>query len=316
MVTSYCVGRVAAGAIAEKYLKLAYGVEIVAFVSSVGRVQLPSAVSPPSQVSADDDDDVVEDALSPEFVELLKTVSREQVDAQITRCPHAETSERMTQVRTSTHPSRAISYATQRRAHTSAQRIIRAKNANDSIGGTVTCVIRNVPSGIGEPVFDKLEAKLAHAMLSIPATKAFEIGSGFRGTQVPGSKHNDAFVARADGSLGTRTNWSGGVQGGIANAEDVYFRIGFKSPATISQAQQTVQYDGTAGTLAARGRHDPCVVPRAVPIVEAMAALVIMDHVLIQNARKTAASLLPPITTLPPTMVKAAKVTEEKEAKE
>ncbi|KAI0762394.1 chorismate synthase [Fomes fomentarius] len=286
------IGRVAAGAIAEKYLKLAYGVEIVAFVSSVGRVQLPSAVSPPSQVPADDDDDTVEDALSPEFVQLLKTVSREQVDAQTTRCPHAETSERMT------------------------QRIIRAKNANDSIGGTVTCVIRNVPSGIGEPVFDKLEAKLAHAMLSIPATKAFEIGSGFRGTQVPGSKHNDAFVARADGSLGTRTNWSGGVQGGIANGEDVYFRIGFKSPATISQAQQTVQYDGTAGTLAARGRHDPCVVPRAVPIVEAMAALVVMDHVLIQNARKTAASLLPPITTLPPTMVKAAKVTEEKEAKE
>ena len=112
-----------------------------------------------------------------------------------------------------------------------------------------------------------------------------------------------------DGRMGTRTNWSGGVQGGISNGEDVYFRVGFKSPATISQAQDTAQYDGTQGTLAARGRHDPCVVPRAVPIVEAMAALVIMDHVLIQNARKTAGSLLPAITTLPPTMVRVASGT-------
>ena len=191
------------------------------------------------------------------------------------------------------------------------QRIIRAKDAQDSIGGTVTCVVRNVPSGLGEPVFDKLEAKLAHAMLSIPATKGFEIGSGFRGTQVPGSRHNDAFVARADGSMGTRTNWSGGVQGGISNGEDVYFRVGFKSPATISQAQDTAQYDGTPGTLAARGRHDPCVVPRAVPIVEAMAALVIMDAVLLQNSRRTAGELLPPITTLPPTMTKMTKLPEE-----
>lgn len=187
----------------------------------------------------------------------------------------------------------------------------------------MTCVIRGVPAGLGEPVFDKLEAKLAHAMLSIPATKGFEIGSGFRGTEVPGSKHNDAFFRREDGSLGTRTNWSGGIQGGISNGEDIYFRyalaahsglrtltpvrrVGFKSPATISQAQETAQYDGTPGTLAARGRHDPCVVPRAVPIVEAMASLVIMDQLLIQNARKTASSLLPQIATLPPTMVKPA----------
>jgi chorismate synthase len=275
------IGRVAAGAIAEKYLKMVYGVEIVAFVSSVGKVKLPSYVSPPSQVPADEDD-VIEDALSPEFVNLLKTITREQVDAHLTRCPHPETAELMT------------------------KRIIRAKESSDSIGGTVTCVIRGVPAGLGEPVFDKLEAKLAHAMLSIPATKAFEIGSGFRGTEVPGSKHNDAFVRKADGSLGTLTNWSGGIQGGISNGEDIYFRIGFKSPATISQAQETAQYDGTPGKLAARGRHDPCVVPRAVPIVEAMASLVIMDHVLMQNARKTALSLLPSITTLPPTMIKPA----------
>lgn len=143
-------------------------------------------------------------------------------------------------------------------------------------------------------------------MLSIPATKAFEIGSGFRGTEAPGSRHNDAFFVKPDGSMGTKTNWSGGVQGGITNAEDIYFRVGFKSPATISQAQETAQYDGTPGTLAARGRHDPCVVPRAVPIVEAMASLVVMDQLLIQNARKATASLLPAITTLPPTMVKPA----------
>lgn len=166
----------------------------------------------------------------------------------------------------------------------------------------VTCVIRNVPSGLGEPVFDKFEASLAHAMLSIPATKAFEIGSGIKGSEVPGSKHNDPFVRRQDGKLGTATNWSGGVQGGITNGEDIYFRVTFKSPATISQGQQTARYDGTPGELAARGRHDPCVVPRAVPIVEAMAAIVVMDQLLIQNSRTAATSLLPEITTLPVSM--------------
>ncbi|KAH0838710.1 chorismate synthase [Lanmaoa asiatica] len=284
------IGRVAAGAIAEKYLKLVYGIEIVAFVSSVGKIHLPSNVAPPSMTpDGVEDNDDVEDAVSPEFRQLLATVTRAEVDKHPTRCPHTETAERMT------------------------KRIIRAKEVQDSIGGTVTCVIRNVPSGLGEPVFDKFEAKLAHAMLSIPATKAFEVGSGFKGTEVPGSKHNDPFVLK-DGKLGTSSNWSGGIQGGITNGEDIYFRqaghlritwyrIGFKSPATISQAQNTAQYDGTPGTLAARGRHDPCVVPRAVPIVEAMAAIVVMDQLLIQNARKTTASMLPPITTLPPTMM-------------
>ncbi|KAJ6573932.1 chorismate synthase [Mycena vulgaris] len=270
------VGRVAAGAIAERYLKLAYGVEIVAFVSSVGKVHLPVTVGAPS---VDDENDDAPEPMSEEFRQLLATVSRADVDKHATRCPHPETADRMK------------------------QRIIRAKDAADSIGGTVTCVIRNLPSGLGEPVFDKFEAMLAHAMLSIPATKGFEIGSGFRGTEVPGSKHNDAFVRRADGSLGTQTNWSGGVQGGITNGEDVYFRVGFKPPATISQAQATAQYDGTPGSLAARGRHDPCVVPRAVPIVEAMASIVVMDLLLTQKSRQAAASLLPPITTLPATMV-------------
>ncbi|KAF9471305.1 chorismate synthase [Pholiota conissans] len=280
------IGRVAAGAIAEKYLKIAYGIEIVAFVSSVGKVHLPSTLAPPTltRQNTDEDDDKAEDALSKDFIHLLSTVTREEVDKLPTRCPHPETSERMI------------------------QRIIRAKDAQDSIGGTVTCVIRNVPSGLGEPVFDKFEASLAHAMLSIPATKAFEIGSGFRGTEVPGSQHNDHFAGDASGRLRTVTNWSGGIQGGITNGENIYFRIGFKSPATISQPQETAQYDGTPGSLAARGRHDPCVVPRAVPIVEAMAAIVVMDQLLMQNARKTAASLLPPITTLPPTMIVPKKL--------
>jgi len=275
------IGRVAAGAIAEKYLKQAFGIEIVAFVSSVGKIHLPSTLAGPSLTRSDtnEDNDDAEDAISEDFRRLLKTVTREIVDKHPTRCPHPETAETMT------------------------QRIIRAKEKNDSIGGTVTCVIRGVPAGLGEPVFDKFEAALGHAMLSIPATKAFEVGSGFRGTEVPGSKHNDAFVVREDGSLGTVTNWSGGIQGGITNGEDIYFRLGFKSPATISQAQETARYDGTAGTLTARGRHDPCVVPRAVPIVEAMAAIVVMDQLLMQDGRKTAASRLPPIQTLPPTMV-------------
>ncbi|EIN13239.1 chorismate synthase [Punctularia strigosozonata HHB-11173 SS5] len=278
------IGRVAAGAIAEKYLKTVYGIEIVAFVSSVGKIHLPYVAAPPSNaVPADNDDadhdDDAHDALSPEFVQLLNTVTRADVDRHPTRCPHPETAERMT------------------------KRILRAKDAQDSIGGTVTCVVRRAPAGLGEPVFDKFEAQLARAMLSIPATKGFELGSGFRGTEVPGSRHNDAFVVRPDGSLGTATNWSGGVQGGITNGEHIYFRVGFKSPATITQAQATAQYDGTPGTLAARGRHDPCVVPRAVPIVEAMASLVVMDALLAQSARAAAAARLPPVTTLPPTMV-------------
>lgn len=182
------------------------------------------------------------------------------------------------------------------------------RDKKDSIGGTVTCVIRNVPTGLGEPCFDKLEAKLAHAMLSIPATKGFEIGSGFGGCEVPGSIHNDPFVV-APGipenkagagdenkkRLATKTNNSGGVQGGISNGASIYFRVAFKPPATIGQAQTTTSYDFEEGVLEAKGRHDPCVVPRAVPIVEAMSALVIIDALMAQNARETARSLLPPL---------------------
>src|SRR6516225_6484083 len=157
------------------------------------------------------------------------------------------------------------------------------RDAGDSVGGVIECVVRGVPAGLGDPVFDKLEADLAKAMLSIPAAKAFEIGSGFGATQMRGSQHNDAFETRA-GKIRTTTNNSGGVQGGISNGEDIYFRVAFKPPATIALEQKTVTTSNEETALAARGRHDPCVLPRAVPIVEAMAALVLCDHALRQNA--------------------------------
>ena len=157
------------------------------------------------------------------------------------------------------------------------------RDEGDSVGGVIECVARGVPPGLGEPVFDKLEADLAKAMLSIPAAKAFEIGSGFGATQMRGSQHNDAFETRA-GKIRTTTNNSGGVQGGISNGEDIYFRVAFKPPATIALEQKTVTISKDETELTARGRHDPCVLPRAVPIVEAMAALVLCDHALRQNA--------------------------------
>ena len=162
--------------------------------------------------------------------------------------------------------------------------LIKAVRARgDSVGGVIECVARGVPPGLGEPVFDRLEADLAKAMLSLPATRGFEIGSGFAAAGMTGSEHNDAFEMR-DGRVRTTTNRSGGVQGGISNGEDVVFRVAFKPTATIAQAQRTVTAAGENTELAARGRHDPCVLPRAVPMVEAMAALVLVDHALRQRA--------------------------------
>jgi len=157
------------------------------------------------------------------------------------------------------------------------------RDQGDSIGGVIECVARCLAPGLGEPVFDKLEADLAKAMLSIPAAKGFEIGSGFAATQMHGSQHNDAFEIR-DGKIWTTTHRFGGVQGGISNGEDIYFRVAFKPPATIALRQKTVTTSSQQTELAARGRHDPCVLPRAVPIVEAMAALVLCDHALRQRA--------------------------------
>ena len=228
------IGRVAAGAIAEKYLRQTYGIEIIAWVSSVGMVNAP-------------------------YIDI-DTISRIQTDQNLVRCPHKETAQKMTQA------------------------IIDAKQRSDSLGGIISCVCRNVPYGLGEPVFDKLDAKLAQAMLSIPATKGFEIGSGFQGTRMFGSEHNDLFTAK-NNRLGTLTNYSGGVQGGISNGENIIFRTAFKPVATIGRPQKTVDFEGKNVELAAKGRHDPCVVPRAIPIVETMTALVLMDFVLIQKMR-------------------------------
>jgi chorismate synthase len=160
--------------------------------------------------------------------------------------------------------------------------IRKARSEGDSLGGIVTCVCRNVPAGLGEPVFDKMEAALASAMLSIPAVKGFEVGSGFAGTRMKGSEHNDAFVKKGD-TIGTVTNRSGGIQGGITNGEDIVMRIAFKPTASISSAQETVGYDGKPAVLELKGRHDPCVLPRAVPVVEAMAAIVLADMSLIAD---------------------------------
>jgi chorismate synthase len=186
-------------------------------------------------------------------------VKVDDVEKNIVRCPDAVAAKRMISL------------------------IEQIRDAGDSVGGVIECVARGVPPGLGEPVFDKLEADLAKAMLSIPAAKAFEIGSGIAATQLLGSQHNDAFETRA-GRVRTATNNSGGVQGGISNGEEIYFRVAFKPPATIALEQKTVTTSNEETELAARGRHDPCVLPRAVPIVEAMAALVLCDHALRQNA--------------------------------
>jgi chorismate synthase len=164
------------------------------------------------------------------------------------------------------------------------ERIKQVRSVGDSVGGVIECRIRHVPAGLGEPVFDRLEADLAKAMLSLPATKGFEIGSGFAGALLKGSQHNDPYVKHGT-RVGTSSNRSGGVQGGISNGEEIVFRVAFKPTATILQPQATVDVHGNETELQARGRHDPCVVPRAVVIVEAMAALVLVDHWMRQHAQ-------------------------------
>ena len=191
-------------------------------------------------------------------IDRLK-VKRQDVEANMVRCPD-------------------------RTAAAAMERLIeRVGNEGDSLGGIIECVVRNAPAGLGEPVFDKLEADLAKAMLSLPATKGFEIGSGFASTKMRGSQHNDEFEIKA-GRIRTSTNYSGGIQGGISNGEEIYFRIVFKPTATIAAEQRTVTRTGKRARLAVRGRHDPCVLPRAVPMVEAMTTLVLCDHALRHNA--------------------------------
>ncbi len=190
------------------------------------------------------------------------TVSRAAVDTNDIRCPDAAV------------------------AATMIERVERARKDGDSVGGVIRAIARGVPAGWGEPVFDKLDADLAKAMMSIPAVKGVEVGSGFAGTLLSGSAHNDLYYRRDDGSIGTRTNRSGGIQGGISDGEPVTVRLAFKPTATIMQPQDTVDREGNPTVLEPRGRHDPCVLPRAVPIVEAMLALTLADHWLRQRARE------------------------------
>ncbi|MDR2591442.1 MAG: chorismate synthase [Chitinispirillales bacterium] len=250
------VGRVAAGAAAEIFLRERFGVEIVAFVSSVGGISASTPV-------LDSADSAASSAISRNSIECidLNTITRGMVDANPVRCPVAESAKAMEAA------------------------ILEVMENGDSIGGTITCVCRNVPAGWGEPIFQKLEAMLAMAMLSIPAAKGFEIGSGFAGAAMRGSEHNDIFIKKQNG-LGTLTNRSGGILGGISNGEPIYFKTAFKPTATIGSHQTTADYDGNDAILKPAGRHDPCVVPRAVPIVESMAAIVLADMALAQNARR------------------------------
>jgi len=195
------------------------------------------------------------------------TITVDQVETDPTRCPDPEVAAMITEA------------------------IEQARRDGDSLGGVVECVARNVPAGLGEPVFDKLDAELAKAMISLPAAKGFEIGSGFAATAMTGTEHNDPFVPGADGKPTTTSNHSGGVQGGISNGEPVVIRVAFKPTATISSTQRTVDRSGQPTSLEARGRHDPCVLPRAVPMVEAMTALVLADHWL----RQRRVDVLPPL---------------------
>ncbi len=188
-------------------------------------------------------------------------VTQDQVESNIVRCPDAECAQKMVDL------------------------IDQTRRQGDSLGGVVECVARNIPKGLGSPVFDKLEADLAKGIMSLPASKGFEIGSGFAGTTLTGSQHNDEFYTDEAGNIRTRTNRSGGIQGGISNGESIILRAAFKPTATIRKEQQTVTATGEETTLAARGRHDPCVLPRAVPMVEAMVALVLCDHLLRQQAQ-------------------------------
>jgi chorismate synthase len=233
-------GRVAAGAIAKKLLRVRWGVEIVGWVSKVGKL------------SIDCDPNLV---------------SFEEVEKSIVRCPDPEIAQQMIET------------------------IEQVRKMGNSIGGCISCVARGVPAGWGCPVFDKLEADLAKGMLSLPASKGFEIGSGFGGTELTGLEHNDEYYLEGE-LVQTRTNRSGGVQGGISNGEMIHFRVAFKPTATVMHDQQTVTANplGNPGftrketIIKGRGRHDPCVLPRAVPMVEAMCALVLVDHAMRQAA--------------------------------
>lgn len=226
------LARVAAGAIAKKYLREKLGIEILSYVEQVGSIKT----------------DIEH-----------QSVETKDIESNIIRCPDQEIAEKMIEL------------------------VEQVKSEGDSIGGIIRGVIRNSPAGLGEPVFDKISANLAKAMMSINAVKGFDIGMGFACVALRGSEHNDEFV-NENGKIKCKTNHAGGTLGGISTGEDIYFRVAFKPVATINKKQQTVNIENEPVSLEARGRHDPCVLPRAVPIVDAMAALVVMDHVLLHRA--------------------------------
>lgn len=230
------IGRVAAGAVARKILRLYNGIEVLAYVSKVQEIEAKNV---------DHDKFTMDD-----------------VDSNIVRCPDGPSADKML------------------------ARIDVIRKTGNSVGGVVTCVVRNVPAGLGSPVFDKLEADLAKACMSIPAAKGFESGDGFGGTLLTGIEHNDEFyIDPVTGATRTRTNRSGGIQGGISNGENIVVHVAFKPTSTIAKAQNTVTRDGQEVELRGKGRHDPCVLPRAVPMVEAMVAITICDALMCQKAQ-------------------------------
>ena len=228
------IGRVAAGALAKKLLKHWNGTQTLAWVEQIHTLR--ADINP-------------------------STVTEEQIEQSIVRCPNPEASKAME------------------------QRILDVRKKGDSVGGIIRAMSRNVPVGLGEPVFDKLTADLAKALMSLPATRGVEFGLGFQSVSLSGSEHNDAYVIK-DGEVRTRSNRSAGIQGGISNGEDIDLRIAFKPTATINHEQETVTRNAKSTTFQAKGRHDPCVLPRAVPMVEAMIHLVLVDHYLRQNSSR------------------------------
>ncbi|PHU17070.1 Chorismate synthase, chloroplastic [Capsicum chinense] len=231
------IGRVAAGAIAKKILKQFSGTEVLAYTSRVHKVVLP--------------EDLVD----------YDTLTLDQVESNIVRCPNPEYAEKMIAA------------------------IDAVRESGDSAGGIVTCIVRNVPRGLGSPVFDKLSADLAKAVVSVPASIGFEFGSGFAGSCMAGSEHNDEFYIDENGRIRTKTNRSGGIQGGISNGEIISMKIAFKPTPTINKKQKTVTRDKHETELIFPGRQEPCVAPRAVPVVEAMVAMVLVDQLMAQYAQ-------------------------------
>jgi len=283
------ISRVAAGAIAEKWLEEQHRTQVLCWVSSVMDIDLPADVArqleetPPTREQIDTVGTVSEDVANGYLIDHVGQKYSNKDGSPLkegsvkhgldfasgsklyTRCPHPATAAKM------------------------AARIQQLRREEDSTGGAVTCVITGCPVGLGEPCFDKLEADLAKAMMSLPATKAFEIGEGFNCCRMRGSDHNDRFEKGSNGLLRSKTNHAGGTLGGISTGEHIVFRVGIKPASSISQDQETCTFTGEQHTLSVKGRHDPCVLPRAPPLIEGMAAIVIADAAMRQRARSAEA---------------------------